>query len=244
MQKKTSADSAAPSGARRTAKQQMPARPYHHGSLPDALLQAAEAVLRRDGLRGLTLRAIAREAGVSHTAPQHHFGDTAGVLSELAASGHRRLAAAMADHAGNMPHGKARSKAVARGYIDFAVDNPDLFRLMSRNELLDHDRPSLVEARRMSARGLAGVFDPSLHEASGTHDAFAELSASQAVSMTAVWGYVHGLASLLIDSRLTRLAAGDFRDSRELVDAVIEQMEIVSNGCSTAATDGKQSGKR
>src|SRR5689334_17132119 len=76
-----------------------PARPYHHGSLPQALLAAAEAVLKRAGIAGLTLRAIAREAGVSHTAPQHHFGDTAGVLSELAATGFMRLTASMAAHA-------------------------------------------------------------------------------------------------------------------------------------------------
>ena len=74
-------------------------RPYHHGSLPTTLLEAAERVLRRDGLPGLTLRAIAREAGVSHTAPKHHFGDTAAILSELAAIGHLRLAAEMAERA-------------------------------------------------------------------------------------------------------------------------------------------------
>src|SRR5258708_18146433 len=83
-------------------------RPYHHGSLPDALLQAAEIVLRRDGLRGLTLRAIAREAGVSHTAPKHHFGDMAGVLSELSATGHPRLAAEMAGPARRNEAGQTR----------------------------------------------------------------------------------------------------------------------------------------
>jgi Bacterial regulatory proteins, tetR family. len=67
-------------------------------------------VLRRDGIRGLTLRAIAREAGVSHTAPQHHFGDTAGVLSELAASGHRRLAATMAEQADGMKRARRGAK--------------------------------------------------------------------------------------------------------------------------------------
>jgi AcrR family transcriptional regulator len=228
--KKSVADGAAPSRAKRAAKEPEPARPYHHGSLPEALLQAAEAVLRRDGLRGLTLRAIAREAGVSHTAPQHHFGDTSGVLSELAASGHRRLAAAMAGRAGDLPQGLARSQATARGYIDFAFDNPDLFRLMSRNELLDAQRPSLIEARRLSARELAGVFDPQPHDEAGTRDAFAQVSASQAVKMTAVWAYVHGLASLLIDDRLTRIAAatGAFQEPRDLVDAVIESMAIVS----------------
>src|SRR5580698_5181409 len=112
------------------------ARPYHHGSLPEALLQAAEIVLKRDGLRGLTLRAIAREAGVSHTAPQHHFGDTAGVLSELAASGHRQLASTMADHAAGTEPGQARRKATARGYVSFARANPALLHLMSRGEML------------------------------------------------------------------------------------------------------------
>ncbi|HEY0912120.1 MAG TPA: TetR family transcriptional regulator, partial [Bradyrhizobium sp.] len=56
--------------------------PYHHGALRDALLQAAERVLERDGLSGLTLRAVAREAGVSHAAPTHHFGDLTGLVSE------------------------------------------------------------------------------------------------------------------------------------------------------------------
>src|SRR5262245_19791849 len=69
--------------------------PYHHGALREALLKAAEKVLERDGLPGLTLRAVAREAGVSHAAPTHHFGDLAGLLSELAAIGYRQFGAAM-----------------------------------------------------------------------------------------------------------------------------------------------------
>ena len=69
--------------------------PYHHGDLHDALLAAAERVLERDGLAGLTLRAVAREAGVSHAAPTHHFGDLTGLVSELAAIGFRRFSAAM-----------------------------------------------------------------------------------------------------------------------------------------------------
>ena len=56
---------------RRAAKR----APYHHGSLREAMLRAAESILERDGIRGLTLRAAAREAGVSHAAPKNHFGD-------------------------------------------------------------------------------------------------------------------------------------------------------------------------
>ena len=67
------------------------AQPYHHGALRAALLNAAEAILERDGIAALTLRAAAREAGVSHAAPAHHFGSLSGLLSELAASGFVRF---------------------------------------------------------------------------------------------------------------------------------------------------------
>ncbi|MDP1883319.1 MAG: TetR family transcriptional regulator, partial [Bradyrhizobium sp.] len=83
--------------ARAVRKRTMPAAsgseaaPYHHGALRDALLTAAETVLERDGLGGLTLRAVAREAGVSHAAPTHHFGDLTGLVSELAAIGFQQF---------------------------------------------------------------------------------------------------------------------------------------------------------
>src|ERR1700730_15803154 len=69
--------------------------PYHHGDLREALLQAAERVLERDGLAGVTLRAVARAAGVAHPAPPHHFGDLTGLVSELAAIGFRQFNATM-----------------------------------------------------------------------------------------------------------------------------------------------------
>ncbi len=80
---------------RRAAKR---AAPYHHGSLREAMLRAAESILERDGIRGLTLRAAAREAGVSHAAPKNHFGDVMGLLSDLAAVGFARFRAAMEAH--------------------------------------------------------------------------------------------------------------------------------------------------
>src|SRR6266513_2659732 len=89
--------------------------PYHHGALRDALLQAAEKVLERDGLAGLTLRAVAREAGVSHAAPTHHFGDLTGLVSELAAIGFRQFndAMAAATSQGMPPMGRAMVRAKA-----------------------------------------------------------------------------------------------------------------------------------
>src|SRR5215210_6599564 len=89
-----------------------PDAPYHHGALRDGLLEAAERVLERDGLGGLTLRAVAREAGVSHAAPTHHFGDLTGMLSELAAIGFRRFNEAMA--VAGSGDGTGVQKAMAR----------------------------------------------------------------------------------------------------------------------------------
>ena len=74
------------------------AAPYHHGSLREAMLRAAESILERDGIGGLTLRAAAREAGVSHAAPKNHFGDIMGLLSDLAAVGFARFRVAMKAH--------------------------------------------------------------------------------------------------------------------------------------------------
>src|SRR5262249_15828713 len=125
--------------------------------LRDALLEAAERVLERDGLSGLTLRAVAREAGVSHAAPTHHFGDLTGLLSELAAIGFRRFNAAMkaADENAGSPLDKARARA--RAYVAYAEAHPGMYGLMFRTERLDYSRPSLHEAAEASFAGLAGA---------------------------------------------------------------------------------------
>src|SRR4030081_3176285 len=119
---------------------------YHHGALHDALLKAAERVLERDGLAGLTLRAVAREAGVSHAAPTHHFGDLTGLLSELAAIGFRMFNAAMAAANNSETHPMMKGMASAKAYVAFAQAHPGMYGLMFRNERLDMTRPSLHEA--------------------------------------------------------------------------------------------------
>src|ERR1700754_1794114 len=108
--------------------------PYHHGDLHDALLAAAERVLERDGLAGLTLRAVAREAGVSHAAPTHHFGDLTGLLSELAAIGFRRFNEAMIAARNSETHPLMRGMANAKAYVAYAQASPGMFSLMFRNE--------------------------------------------------------------------------------------------------------------
>src|SRR6201989_992517 len=138
--------------------------PYHHGALHEALLKAAERVLERDGLAGLTLRAVAREAGVSHAAPTHHFGDLTGLVSELAAIGFRQFNTAMAEACTPETPYPARGMARAKAYVAYAQAHPGMYGLMFRTERLDYSRPSLHEAAEASFAGLASAIAASRHE--------------------------------------------------------------------------------
>jgi AcrR family transcriptional regulator len=196
--------------------------PYHHGALHEALLKAAEKVLERDGLQGLTLRAVAREAGVSHAAPTHHFGDLTGLVSELAAIGFRQFNAAMAaaDASGlSMPE---KAMAPAKAYVGYARAHPGMYGLMFRNERLDMTRPSLREAANASFAGLAGAIGASRHE----QIAAEALSLDQAAAIARAWSLVHGFTMLLLDGRLTGILKRlpDGTDAETLLDAMLRSM--------------------
>jgi AcrR family transcriptional regulator len=182
----------------------VPKRPasYHHGSLREALLRAAERILQRDGIQGLTRRAAAREAGVSHAAQKNHFGDIAGLLSDLAAVGFQRIAATMQAGLRETDPPGARLEAIGRAYVTFARTHPELFLLMYRSERLDMSRPALRAAVAASARVLYGAVGAVREEnLAGT------LTLTQAAHVASAWSLVHGFAMLLLDGRLSRLMA-------------------------------------
>lgn len=218
---------AAKTPRRAAVKKAFAPKPYHHGALPQALLAAAEAVLVRDGLAGLGLRAIAREAGVSHTAPKHHFGDSTGLLSELAAVGFERLRSAMVDAMAPLDPSDAngRRDAIGHAYVHFAYRNPALFGLMFRNEIIDMRRPALAQAAGAAMRVMAPTIGGKAQMPAAAPVA---LSRPDAVRVTAAWAYVHGLASLLIDRRLQGIlkATPAFDDPVALVDAVLRDTRL------------------
>jgi AcrR family transcriptional regulator len=206
----------------RKAVRRAPPRRYHHGDLRMAVLAAAEAILEREGVDALTLRAVARAVGVSHTAPKNHFGDLEGLLSELAAVGYWRygetLAKAM-DAAGADP--RARMRAMGRAYVGFARAHPGLFILMFRGERLDMTRPALreaIEAARAALRTAA------MSSASVTPQT-PLLTAARA---TASWALVHGFAMLLLDGRLQNTIASLPGDGGAdvLLEAVLDVTQV------------------
>lgn len=181
------------------------ATPYHHGDLANALLQAARALLEEGGLEALSLRGVTRRAGVSATAAVPHFGTLTGLRSALAAQGYDELADALIRAQGSFdqpddtarptisssagPHTTA-AHAAGSAYIAFALANPDLFRLMFRNALLDHGRRELASASGRAFEALRHLSDG---EVTG---------AEQSAHMAGLWARVHGLALLAIDGML------------------------------------------
>ena len=164
------------------------ARPYHHGDLPRVLLDAATQAILEVGPAAVSLRDLARRAGVSHAAPTYHFGDKAGLLTAVAVDGFQRLAATLRE--AYQTTGSFLEVGVA--YVRFAVTHRAHFEVMFRPELYRTDDPDLVRARD-AARSL--LYPPAA--------AVADSPDGDAVrAAVAAWSLVHGLATLWLDQNL------------------------------------------
>lgn len=202
---------------------------YHHGSLREALLEAAEKILRTDGLPALSLRAIAREAGVSHGSPAHHFQDLPGLLSDLAATGFLRLGDYLKKA---LDRPGATRDDTDRAYVSFALENPALFLLMFREDLLDPNRTSLVEARKVTFSILDKInvtADTPAQEAAATTSKVQPVktaSLEKVGAMTATWAFVHGFSVLAIEGQLEPLVKLGPRgiDKMKLLDAALAHL--------------------
>ncbi|AVI00201.1 TetR/AcrR family transcriptional regulator (plasmid) [Streptomyces sp. WAC00288] len=162
---------------------------YHHGDLRAACLRAARELLEEDGSAGLSLRAVARRAGVSATAPYRHYADREALVSAVAAEGYRELAEYLsaASPAPSTPDDLA---AVAVAYVRFALEHPALFRAMFA-EPCDPTSEERVAATAAISEYVQGI----------VRDAFPGVDDTNALSTT-VWALVHGLAFLHLDGKL------------------------------------------
>ena len=175
---------------------------YHHGDLRAAVLAASAEVIARDGVDKLSLRSLAVELGVSHTAPRHHFGDREGVFTALATQGYELLADALEDAAAD-----GDFAAVGVAYVLFAVNHPGHFAVMHRRDLVDG---SNVDLQRAQARTAAQLSAGARTRAGGGS------VEGVAVASIAAWSLVHGLATLQLSggleaAGLLQLAGGDLR---------------------------------
>ncbi|MEU9713962.1 TetR/AcrR family transcriptional regulator [Streptomyces sp. NPDC047976] len=160
-------------------------RTYHHGDLRHAVLTAALDVIAAEGPGALSLRDLARRAGVSHAAPAHHFKDRTGLLTAIAAEGYGLLAEALADAS------ELRERGVR--YVRFAMTHPAHFQVMFQPELLREDDPDLTAARQRAGEQLRmGV--ARLPDAGRGDDA--------RLAGVAAWSLAHGFATLLLSRNL------------------------------------------
>jgi AcrR family transcriptional regulator len=161
-------------------------RSYHHGDLRAQLLARAADLVARNGAEAFSLRAVAAELGVSHTAPRHHFGDKQGVFTALATEGYTLLGEALETAA---PLG---FQEVGAAYVLFAVSHPGHFAVMHAPDLVHPDDPGLVEAATRANRRL---LDEVAAYAPGPRE-------QVAVRAAAAWAMVHGLATLALSGAL------------------------------------------
>jgi AcrR family transcriptional regulator len=119
---------------------------YHHGDLPNALRAAAVQVIDERGLGAFSLREVARRAGVSHTAPAHHFGDTRGLLTSVATEGFVALHAVTSAAAAVHDDPVERLTAIGMAYVELARSHHAHCDVMFRMDLVDPDDPALQDA--------------------------------------------------------------------------------------------------
>jgi AcrR family transcriptional regulator len=170
--------------------------PKDSSDLRARVLAASLSLLETEGLAALSLREVARRAGVSHQAPYHHFADREAILAALVAEGFddltARLERALEGAADDTP--AAANLAMGLAYVDFALSRPGIFRVMFRPELVDHRH--FAEANAAGERSFAML--GRLIERLGT----AKTAAEAQVQASLHWAVVHGLATLFVDGKL------------------------------------------
>jgi len=181
---------------------------YHHGDLKRALMKAASELLEEVGYEGFTLRKCATRAGVSPSAPAHHFKDAKGLLSNLAAEGFGALSPVLrAAFKKSQKSGVSSCRAVAIEYVRFAKANPALYKVMFASKL-DADYPELKAASE-------ACFEELQESVSELFPQKCEEEV-RAISLR-MWTSVHGLSMLLIENRLNfLLGKNGFKDHSAL----------------------------
>ncbi len=168
---------------------------YHHGDLRRSLLEAGLELLEQEGPAQLSLRGVARRAGVSHTAPYHHFADRGALVAALAEDGFRELGKAIEKRLAEVADSESRLSEAGVAYVLFALRHPARFRLMFSPELSGNRPQSLEETASATFGMLLGAIGRYQEQGlvrQGDPRAYAR----------AAWATVHGLAMLLLDGHL------------------------------------------
>jgi AcrR family transcriptional regulator len=163
-------------------------RPYHHGDLSRALVAAGRRILEAEGPDALSLRAVAREAGVSPAAPYHHFKDKGELLNAVASEGWEELGRAIAKARAETSDPRAAMTEIGVAYVCFARENPALYRIMYRSAC---DRETMPDTAKTEHGGWGQVAE-AIREAGVKPQNLREMQILQ----IAAWCIAHGVAEM------------------------------------------------
>jgi AcrR family transcriptional regulator len=203
-------------------------RPYHHGDLRRALVDAAIRILEREGPSALSLRAVAREAGVSPAAPYHHFKDKGELLDAVAHVGWEALGVAMND-------AKERCAAdmgsilteIGVSYVQFSQDHPALYRVMYDCSRDKDMLPEGIQDKEDSAYCLVrGAF----RQVAGDQVADVDVE----LATIAAWCAGHGLAEMSMFKQFAPLKDA-FGGEQGFLRAVLSHLGMFNRKSPTSA---------
>jgi AcrR family transcriptional regulator len=161
------------------------------------VLDASLDLIEEQGLAALSMREVARRAGVSHQAPYHHFGDREGILAAIAMDGFTRLHAAMKKAVANLTDPVARLNAIGLAYLTFAVKHPAHFKIMFRSELVEmQDHETLHENAENAFAFVTSIVGDVVSKRTGAKNPLP--------FVIAAWSLAHGAATLLLEGKLDR----------------------------------------
>ncbi len=195
----------------------MPAKKYHHGDLENALIRAGVEILSKEGIEGLSLRKVAKRVGVSYAAPYAHFKDRQALIAAISTEGFKQLYnaldAAISAHADDP---KQQLVEGAWAYVQFAMDNTDIFKIMFSGALeKEKDYPSFVEISQKT-------FDRVMDVVRACQSAGVLRPAPLELMAVSVWGQVHGVISLALEGQISHTVLDRFT-LRDIVLFGIEQ---------------------
>jgi AcrR family transcriptional regulator len=178
-------------------------RPYHHGDLRNALIQAGLELLTEGGAASLDLRKVARKAGVSHTAPYHHFPDKQTLIAAINEEGFHRLAQRIQDSLSVVPDDTFEQlQGIARAYVLFAQENPWLMREMFSGLTIEREAFSGLYAASKA------VFRLYVEVVKRGQEKRRIIDGDPGELASVLWSLLHGVAMLMIEHQMRPYADG------------------------------------
>ena len=195
----------------------------------EALLTAARAELVEHGRASISLRAVARRAGLSHAAPKYHFGDRSGLLTAVATEGFHALASQLSE----VHEADARQQlgVLGRAYIDFGLSQPALFELMFAPNELHADDPELIAAQQQAIGALTTAVSH-LAEIDATVPGTPKLALIS-------WALVHGLVVLARDGALQGAPMPDATETTDTTELAHSLADLFTQYVGHDLTAGK-----